>query len=425
VHPRARRPAYHPRIGADRADRAASTGGASPAATGLFSPEQHEPLAGAGWDEGRVAAAVEAIAADALSAQQGDGFWPVHPDDEDEKGTCCRTGLYLGAAGLVWALHRLGHDLTGTAERLHDRYLQEPDWPGVVPGFLMGEAGILLAAHGLAPRAASTAALERAVVSNAGNETNELMWGAPGTMLVAQSMLAATGERRWADAWRESADVLWSRWLPADEHGCHLWTQRLYRQVTQYVGPGHGFAGAVLALSLDGGLLGAERRAELERRAVATATALAVREGDLANWPPIAGRPLAHRGIVRTQWCHGAPGMVASLAGLAVDDEAFGDLLAAGGELIWRAGPLTKGAGLCHGTAGNGCAFLALHRRLGDELWLDRARRFAMHALRQVEAARGRHGRGRYSLWTGDVGAALYAVQCLDGRDGVPSLQPR
>jgi hypothetical protein len=45
-----------------------------------------------------------------------------------------------------------------------------------------------------------------------------------------------------------------------------------------------------------------------------------------------------------------------------------------------------------------------------------------MHALAQVEAGRERHGRGRYSLWTGDIGAALFALQCVDGRDGLPSL---
>jgi hypothetical protein len=31
-----------------------------------------------------------------------------------------------------------------------------------------------------------------------------------------------------------------------------------------------------------------------------------------------------------------------------------------GGELTWRAGPLEKGGGLCHGTSGNGYAFLVL-----------------------------------------------------------------
>jgi hypothetical protein len=113
---------------------------------------------------------------------------------------------------------------------------------------------------------------------------------------------------------------------------------------------------------------------------------------------------------------------VASLAGLAPDDDGLTDLLVAGGELVWRAGPPAGGVGLCHGTAGNGCAFLALHARLGDERWLHRARRFAMHALAQAEAAREQHGRGRHSLWTGDLGAALYALQCVDGCDGVPSL---
>jgi hypothetical protein len=386
----------------------------------LFTPDNHEPIAGATWDEGRVRTAVEAIVADTVAAQNPDGFWPVHPEDDDGKPS--RTGLYMGAAGLVWALHHLGHDLTATAERLYECYIAEPDWPGVVPGFMLGEAGILYAALALAPDAAHADVLERAVIANEANEANELLWGAPGTMLVAQAMLAATGERRWADAWLRSAEVLWSRWLPSEAHSRDLWTQRLHGNPEQYIGPVHGFAGNVLALSLDGGLLSPERGVELERRAVATATALAVREGDLANWAPTAGQPLGGRGIIRTQWCHGAPGMVTSLAGLALDSPAFGRLLAAGGELTWRAGPPKKGPGLCHGTAGSGCAFLALHNRLGDERWLDRARRFAMHGLAQVEAGRERHGQGRYSLWTGDIGAALVAMQCIDGRDGLPSL---
>jgi hypothetical protein len=114
--------------------------------------------------------------------------------------------------------------------------------------------------------------------------------------------------------------------------------------------------------------------------------------------------------------------MVASLARMAPDDKAFSALLSAGGELTWRAGPLAKGAGLCHGTAGNGAALLAMFERLGDERWLARARRFGVHALEQVEAARERHGFGRHSLWTGDIGVALYLQQCIDGRSGMPSL---
>ena len=75
---------------------------------------------------------------------------------------------------------------------------------------------------------------------------------------------------------------------------------------------------------------------------------------------------------------------------------------------------------LCHGTAGNGYAFLALLERTGDEVWLERAREFAMHAADQVERARAEYGRGRYSLWSGDLGTALYLADCIDGRGKLP-----
>jgi hypothetical protein len=391
--------------------------------TALYTPENHEPLTDAPWDEARALQAIDAIVADAEAARGADGFWPEHPDDRGKQGTSLRTGVYMGAAGILWGLHRFGRDHAEAADRLHGSYLRDPDWPGVVPGYWPGEAGILLVAQLLAPSEPRADLLLRAIDANTNNESNELMWGSPGTMLVARSLYESTGDVRWAEAWSRSADVLWSRWLPSDEHGCHLWTQLLYGQVCQYVGPGHGFAGNVLALSLDCGLLPSERRAELERRTVQTATALAVRDGDLANWLALTSHPLEQSsGGIRVQWCHGAPGMVTSLAAIARGDSEFSELLSAGGELVWRAGPLTKGSGLCHGTAGNGCAFLALFERLGDELWLERARRFGMHAVAQVEAARERHGFGRHSLWTGDIGVALYLQQCIDGRAGMPSL---
>jgi lanthionine synthetase-like protein len=119
------------------------------------------------------------------------------------------------------------------------------------------------------------------------------------------------------------------------------------------------------------------------------------------------------------QWCHGAPGIVAGL-GHVMDEE----LALAGGELTWRAGPLAKGSSLCHGTAGNAYAFLVLHHRTGDELWLDRARAFAVHAIGQVERGRAELGRGRYSLFTGDIGVALFLRHLLDGEHRFPALGP-
>jgi len=101
---------------------------------------------------------------------------------------------------------------------------------------------------------------------------------------------------------------------------------------------------------------------------------------------------------------------------------AWDDLLLAAGELTWHAGPLAKGPSLCHGTAGSAMACLKLWRRFGDPLWLERARHLAMHAAGQVEQARAQHGRGRQSLWTGDLGVACVLWNCVRGEDRFPSL---
>ena len=45
-----------------------------------------------------------------------------------------------------------------------------------------------------------------------------------------------------------------------------------------------------------------------------------------------------------------------------------------------------------------------------------------MHALEQVERARSTHGRGRYTLWTGDLGAALYLWSCVAASAAIPTL---
>ena len=56
------------------------------------------------------------------------------------------------------------------------------------------------------------------------------------------------------------------------------------------------------------------------------------------------------------------------------------------------AGPLPKGANLCHGTGDNGYAFLKLCQRTGD------------------------------ALWRGDLGFAAYLRDCMAGRPQFPTL---
>jgi hypothetical protein len=152
---------------------------------------------------------------------------------------------------------------------------------------------------------------------------------------------------------------------------------------------------------------------------VGTVRELAVVDGELAQWPGLADREIERKPV---QWCHGSPGVVTSLRHLPTDDRTDA-LLIAGGELTWRAGGLRKGVGLCHGTAGNAYALLALHARTGDERWLARARAFAMDAAADVARRRHDDGRGRCSLFTGDIGVALLLRACLTGDARFPLLE--
>jgi DUF1680 family protein len=88
----------------------------------------------------------------------------------------------------------------------------------------------------------------------------------------------------------------------------------------------------------------------------------------------------------------------------------------------WAVGPLAKGSNLCHGTGGNGYAFLKLYRRTTDPVWLERARAFAMTSIAQCREAREELGRGRYTLWTGDIGLAVYLWDCLTGVPRFPTI---
>jgi lanthionine synthetase-like protein len=365
----------------------------------LYDPAAHEPLTATPWDEAAVREGIAGIVADAERAER-DAGWPNHPLDDDVPGKPLpetTSSLYLGAAGMVWALHALGSslELGRLADAALERYAAQPDFGDEnAPGLLAGESGILLVAK-LVGGTFDAERLRARIRENMRNEAWELMWGSPGTIIAAR--VAGFDEE-----WRESCEVLAGEW----DRESGLWTQQLYGKTRRFVGPVHGFAGNVHALreALPEEALRAGVEATLRR--------LAVVEDGVANWPPTEDGELT-----RLQWCHGAPGLVATLGDLMPRD-----LMLQGAELTWFAGPLVKGPGLCHGTAGNGYALLRAHAITGEELWLDRARRFAVHALEQVERERAAYGHGRYTLFTGDVGAALFARSCLDRDARFPTL---
>ena len=384
----------------------------------LYRPEAFDPLTERPWEEDWVRGEIERIVADADASFDADGLWPAEEWDSWQTPTPLKA-LYVGGAGVVWALRALqrrGHaesrlDLAEAARNVHEAwrvepgYMQDIELPSPARAALLaGESGILTVAWQLSPDDGIADTLFERVTENAENEANEIMWGSPGTMLAADAMYEWTGDTRWLAAWQESADELMRR---REDDG--LWTIRLYGGVGRSLGPAHGLVGNVLALRRR---LPAEQREPLERESAATLAARAVVEDGLANWAN-------HAEVADLQWCSGAPGIVISATSYLEED-----LLLAGAELIWQAGPHCdeKGYGICHGTAGNGYALLKTFERTREERWLERARRFAVHTLEQAARLEGTRGRRRYSLWTGDLGAALFAADCLDGMARYPIL---
>lgn len=396
----------------------------------LFTPARHEPLADKHFGE---AAAREAIARIAARAEQDldalDGLWSRDPADAQRPDEGRASCLYWGAAGVAWALDELaaegyvaprvvGRDLV---ERLEARLLADLDDPDFgEEGVWFGVPGVLAVAERLSPDSSRRDRLANLARASLSSPALEPMQGHPGHMLLAAQLHARTGEQRWAALWSAGAERLVAEWRHDEVLGAWLWTQRLGKHVTRYLGAAHGLVGNLHVLRRGAALLPAAQRDEVERRGVETLTRLAVLEDGRANWPAAAGDPLAIRERIRVQWCHGAAGVLTAMWDCARDDDAWSDLLLAAGRLVWEAGPIRDAPGLCHGTAGNVYALLALWRRTDDEQWLERARAFAQHAAAQVEERAARLGHGRHSLFTGDEGVALCLASCVAGDERLP-----
>jgi hypothetical protein len=390
----------------------------------LFTTTRHEPLVDRPFSEAIAQEVIERIAVRAeRELDPVEGRWPLDPADVEPEDEGPASALYHGAAGISWALGELDPDLVDRelVEALEARILAEPDPPGYAAhGVWGGVAGVLAVSERHWPDPSRRDRLADLARASLDLPSLEVMFGHPGHMALAAQLHARTGEQRWVEIWSAGAERLLEEWRHDETLGVWLWTQRFGTNKTRSVGAAHGLVGNLHVLLRGGSLLAAEQREEVERRAVETLTRLAVVEDGLANWPPVAGGPLTANDRIRVQWCHGAAGILISLWDLASDDEAWGELLLAAGRLVWQAGPIRDEPGLCHGTAGNAYALLALWRRTVDEQWLERARAFAQHAATQVEERAERLGHGRHSLFTGDEGVALCLAACLTGDERLP-----
>ncbi|WP_323119841.1 lanthionine synthetase C family protein [Burkholderia alba] len=396
----------------------------------LFDSARHEALTQIDWDEGIARQTIARIVADTRAKFDPETYWPAHPLD-DEGSTATLTPLYHGAGGVFWALAYLestgaaspGADLRPHYAPLLSRnraWLQADTGHRAISSYLMGDTPILMLDYGRHPSAALAERIATLIEANLNNPTRELMWGSPGTLLAARFLHERDGDARWAELFRRTADTLWSALLWSPEHHCHYWRQDLYGSRFTFLDGVHGFVATAAPLIAGRHLLDDASWEKWRACIVNTIGRTAVSEGGHANWPVMLYPEDNRAPAWLMQFCHGAPGFVICLA--QMPDASLDALLQAAGEAIWAAGPLRKGSNLCHGTGGNGYAFLALYRRTGDATWLDRARAFAMHGIAQTDAAQRRHGQLRYSLWTGDPGFAIFLWDCVQGTASFPTL---
>lgn len=382
----------------------------------MYDPQEHEPLCDDAWDERAVHDLVRRTIEQTDAAFDHQKWWPIHPEDVYDDDLRPQHGIYSGAAGTMWGLHELSrsariplnNDYAAAIVSCDSSYRTPSEAKDAVPGYFIGTTGILAARYAITEDALTLHALRDEIQRNLGNVTREVFWGSSGSALAALLIRESTGDSRFDDILREIQNEYWASW-PEDGECPLLWMQQMYGKNQRYVGAGHGAFGNLAPFIRAPDLLTAVMRTQLHGRIVKLLETYALHDGDATNWISCAEPRIGNR----LQWCHGAPGIIMALAPYPSDDPRIEDLLRRGGEAIWQAGPLKKGPNFCHGTAGNGYALLRLYQRSGNTVWLRRAQRVAMHAIRQIDIWRNQFGVPSFSLWTGEIGVALFANSVL------------
>ena len=394
----------------------------------LFDPNRHYPLLQTDWNYDTTKQAISSIANETILQLETTPLLSGHPMDDGVLGS----DLYFGKAGVLWAIDYLqtvgaidstfdviAH-LEATLEQNQQQNSNHP-YPEQ-SSYLFGELPLLLLQYKLSPTEDKAVQISHSIHKNDKQPVRELMWGIAGSMLAACFMYRWTQEDRWKKVFKSQAELLLSQWQSVDGAG-YLWTVDLYGSQRQYLGPVHGFASNLIPLLIGKSLLTEEEFQQISAKAMTTLVQTAVTNNGLANWHAVYDATNPNRSPHLVQYCHGAPGMVTVLAILPQGvDEEFDRILEMGGELTWQAGALKKGSNLCHGTGGNGYAFLKLFIRTGDQMWLDRARAFAMHSIEQYRLSQQLYGQLRYPLWTGDLGLAIYLWNCIQAQAKFPTI---
>ena len=387
----------------------------------LYDPARHEPFTQQVWSSPLIVSEINTIVSDINRSIMANGSWPTHPlDAESYASDSPKWAAYAGAAGVVSAmqiLKRCGYaakDFSAQLSTIYCSYLKHPDVQ-VEPGLQLGELGILMPTFLALPENETVKQqLLKAMQQTLNLPLYEVTSGQTGMMHAALFLYRQTKDQCWRDVYIQGAQSLLDNWQQDPESKQWLWQSKVFGPARHYYGACHGIVGNANILLQGIDLLDDNLIETIIERTVATLQLSAKSNDDMANWQ-LCTKPDIEKLLV--QWCHGAAGIVTAMAATPISDSQnslnLDSLLRKTGELIWQAGPLKKGSNICHGTAGNGYAFLYLYKRWGDAMWLERARQFAMHAIQQCQRDRKQYQQGRYSLWTGDAGLAIYLHHCI------------
>ncbi|GHD93066.1 hypothetical protein GCM10010508_48400 [Streptomyces naganishii JCM 4654] len=173
----------------------------------------------------------------------------------------------------------------------------------------------------------------------------------------------------------------------------------------RHTGAAHGWAGLLYTLITWWELAGRD----MDDRVVGRLAELAdrgVREGRGLRWPVRVDETPAS---FMSGWCHGSPGHVSlwNAAQSAIGGTAYRDIAVAAAYATFH--DREPGTTLCCGQAGHVFALLNMYRHTREEAWLERASRRLRSALEGHDSVPA--GPWRHSLYRGDVGLALAAVE--------------
>ncbi len=392
----------------------------------LYQVDRHLPYQEYQWDENRVKETIQEILHSTYTClDQKTSLWPIHPKDDYPEAPRFLTDFYYGAAGVLWAIHELTefshsiHPLPAIDQILVEHFNSSEE-PNDSP--FCGELGIRFVKQMIAPEAENSKALKALIHRAANNTHREILFGGPGALAMSH-LLWKAGDESYREVCRDVGKTILSQREVDQSSDTRIWTQQ-FSVKRKFIGAAHGNVGnfGVLIRALRD--LGDESTVgELIHDVEKFLSHYALTEGGLTNWRR-GFDDSEYSSLTVVHWCHGATGVVTDLSKCISPSEApiLDQLFLQATNLIWKAGPLEKGVSLCHGTSGSGLACLTFFERTGDQLWLDRARGLAMYACEQYRSEVSKFKLGRFSLWTGDLGVAIFLRDLLRTRASLPGL---